>query len=86
MDCKQHRLFLYLADDERHDVYLTLQQGMFGRGNKRADKNVQVDVEVLGERGIALPVSSKGKRMTRLSGEKMRDTEREKKRETDQKY
>ena len=51
-------LSLCPADDERHDVYLTLQQGVFGRGNKRADKNVQVDVEVLGERGETLPVSS----------------------------
>jgi hypothetical protein len=33
--------------DVRHDVYLTLQHGLFNKGTKRADKNVEVDVEVL---------------------------------------
>ena len=37
------------ADDVRHDVYLTLCNGLFNKGTKRADKNVQVDVEVLNE-------------------------------------
>lgn len=35
--------------DVRHDVYLTLCNGLFNKGTKRADKNVQVDVEVLNE-------------------------------------
>ena len=37
-------------------MYLTLQHGYFGRGNKRADKNVQVDMEVLNEHNEPLPV------------------------------
>ena len=42
--------FLFsFSDDERHDVYLTLHQGVFSKGSKRADKNVEVAVEVLGE-------------------------------------
>lgn len=44
------------TDDERHDVYLTIQQGFFGRGNKRADKNVQVDMEVLNDRNEVIQV------------------------------
>ncbi len=46
------------TDDERHDVYMSLQQGYFGRGNKRADKNVQVDMELLNERNEVLQVPS----------------------------
>ena len=30
-------------------MYLTLHQGVFSKGSKRADKNVEVAVEVLGE-------------------------------------
>lgn len=36
--------------DVRHDVYLTLCNGLFNKGTKRADKNVQIDVEVLNEK------------------------------------
>lgn len=36
--------------DVRHDVYLTLMNGVFNRGVKRADKNVQIDLEVLDEK------------------------------------
>ncbi|XP_019859385.1 PREDICTED: dedicator of cytokinesis protein 1 isoform X1 [Amphimedon queenslandica] len=41
--------------DDRHDVYLTLQQGVFSKGSKRADKNVEVAVEVLGDDDNPLP-------------------------------
>ena len=40
---------LVFSDDERHDVYLTLLQGVFSKGSKRADKNVEVVVEMLGD-------------------------------------
>ena len=46
------------TDDERHDVYLTLQQGFFSKGSKRADKNVQVDVEILGDDDNTIRVSN----------------------------
>ena len=45
--CKTYCLFF--TDDERHDVYLTLLQGVFSKGSKRADKNVEVVVEMLGD-------------------------------------
>ena len=45
-------------DDDRHDVYLTLQQGVFSKGSKRADKNVEVAVEVLGDDDNPLPFVS----------------------------
>ena len=45
-----------VPDDVRHDVYLTLSHGLFNKGTKRADKNVQVDVEVLNEKDQVLEV------------------------------
>lgn len=46
-----------LTDDIRHDVYLTLSQGVFNKGTKRADKNVQIDVEVLNDKDQVIQVS-----------------------------
>ena len=37
-------------------MYLTLHSGLFNRGTKRADKNVQVDVEVLDDNDQVLGV------------------------------
>ena len=51
-------LFSLPPDDDRHDVYLTLQQGIFSKGSKRADKNVEVAVEVLGDDDNPLPFVS----------------------------
>ncbi len=45
------------VDDVRHDVYLTLVSGMFNKGTKRADKNVEIDVEILNDRDLVIPVS-----------------------------
>ena len=44
------------TDDVRHDVYLTLVNGLFNKGTKRADKNVEVDVEVLDIKENPIPV------------------------------
>ena len=49
MDCE-------LTDDVRHDVYLTLLRGLFNKGAKRADKNVQVATEVLDTDDQTIPV------------------------------
>ena len=38
------------VDDVRHDVYLTLDHGVFNKGTKRADKNVEVDMEIIDEK------------------------------------
>ena len=46
------------ADDVRHDVYLTLCNGLFNKGTKRADKNVQVDVEILNDKDQVMDVST----------------------------
>ncbi len=45
-------------DDVRHDVYLTLMSGMFNKGTKRADKNVEIDVDILDDRDVVIPVST----------------------------
>lgn len=37
-------------DDVRHDVYLTLSHGVFNKGTKRADKNVEIDVDIIDEK------------------------------------
>ena len=47
---------VYCADDVRHDVYLTLCNGLFNKGTKRADKNVQIDVEVLNDKDQVIEV------------------------------
>ena len=39
-----------LVDDVRHDVYLTLDHGVFNKGTKRADKNVEIDMEIIDEK------------------------------------
>ena len=39
-----------IVDDVRHDVYLTLDHGVFNKGTKRADKNVEIDVEIIDEK------------------------------------
>ena len=44
------------SDDVRHDVYLTLLHGLFNKGTKRADKNVELDVEVLDAKEHPIPV------------------------------
>lgn len=44
------------SDDVRHDVYLTLLHGTFNKGTKRADKNVELDVEVLDAKENPIPV------------------------------
>ena len=47
------------SDDVRHDVYLTLMNGVFNRGVKRADKNVQIDLEVLDEKDNVIEVCAR---------------------------
>ena len=43
-------------DDVRHDVYLTILHGVFNKGTKRADKNVEIDVEVIDDKEQLLEV------------------------------
>ena len=43
-------LLILLVDDVRHDVYLTLDHGVFNKGTKRADKNVEIDMEIIDEK------------------------------------
>lgn len=43
-------LLILLIDDVRHDVYLTLDHGVFNKGTKRADKNVEIDMEIIDEK------------------------------------
>ena len=46
----------FSTDDVRHDVYLTILSGVFSKGTKRADKNVEVDIEVIDEKDNVIPV------------------------------
>lgn len=48
--CIELILLLMLVDDVRHDVYLTLDHGVFNKGTKRADKNVEIDLEIIDEK------------------------------------
>ena len=42
----------------RSDIYVTLEQGQFEKGTKRAERNVEVAISVCDERGEVMPVSS----------------------------
>lgn len=46
-----------LPGDVRNDLYLTLLNGEFTKGNKTSDKNVEATVIVCNEKGQAIPVS-----------------------------
>ena len=46
-----------LPGDVRNDLYLTLIQGDFQKGNKTSEKNVEVSVKVCNEKGVSIPVS-----------------------------
>lgn len=47
---------IIIVDDVRHDVYLTLDHGVFNKGTKRADKNVEIDMEIIDEKEQILRV------------------------------
>lgn len=47
-----------LPGDVRNDLYLMLVGGEFSKGNKTADKNVEVTVKVCNEKGQGIPVST----------------------------
>lgn len=47
---------VYHVDDVRHDVYLTLDHGVFNKGTKRADKNVEIDMEIIDEKDQVISV------------------------------
>lgn len=49
-DIRYACVLLILVDDVRHDVYLTLDHGVFNKGTKRADKNVEIDLEIIDEK------------------------------------
>lgn len=42
--------------DVRNDIYLTLECGQFEKGHKRAERNVEVAVEVIDGSGKVIPV------------------------------
>lgn len=48
-----------IPDDVRNDLYLTLIQGEFKKGTKKADKNVEVTVEVCNQHGEVLQVENR---------------------------
>ena len=49
---------LSVAGDVRNDIYVTLMLGEFRKGNKMADKNVEVSITVCNQDGEVIPVSS----------------------------
>lgn len=48
--------YVILTGDVRNDIYVTIKQGEFTRGNKTADKNVEVTVLVCNKQGEPLKV------------------------------
>ncbi len=46
-----------IAGDVRNDIYVTLTQGEFKRGNKTSDKNIEVSMCVCNQHGEVLQVS-----------------------------
>ncbi|KAF5308725.1 hypothetical protein FQR65_LT06086 [Abscondita terminalis] len=44
-----------LPGDVRNDLYLTIINGEFNKGNKTSEKNVEVVVKVCNEKGVAIP-------------------------------
>ena len=48
--------FVVVLDDVRHDVYLTVMNGVFNKGTKRADKNVEISMEVINEKEQVIEV------------------------------
>lgn len=49
-----------IAGDVRNDIYVTLEHGQFEKGSKRAERNVEVAVEVIDGNGKTIPVSFVG--------------------------
>ena len=43
--------------DVRNDIYITLECGQFEKGHKRAERNVEVSIEVVDGGGRTIPVS-----------------------------
>ena len=48
----------HLPGDDRNDLYLTLRGGEFEKGRKTAQKNVEVRICIVDERGGVIPVST----------------------------
>ena len=46
--------------DVRNDIYVTLEFGQFEKGNKRAERNVEVSINVMDGDGKVIPVSLMG--------------------------
>ena len=42
--------------DVRNDIYITLETGQFEKGHKRAERNVEVAIEVVDGAGKTIPV------------------------------
>ena len=46
------------AGDARNDIYVTLESGSFDKGTKRAERNVEVAINVVDNTGHVIPVST----------------------------
>ena len=44
--------------DVRNDIYVTVEHGQFEKGHKRAERNVEVGIEVVDNQGKTIPVSA----------------------------
>lgn len=47
-----------VSGDVRNDIYVTLEHGQFEKGSKRAERNVEVAIEVIDGNGKTIPVST----------------------------
>ena len=48
----------FVSGDVRNDIYVTLEYGQFEKGSKRAERNVEVAIEVIDGLGKTIPVST----------------------------
>ena len=52
-----HAMLFVCVGDVRSDIYVTLEQGQFEKGSKRAERNVEVAISVCDEKGQTMQVS-----------------------------
>ena len=45
------------SGDVRNDIYITVESGVFEKGNKRSERNVEVAIDVFDGSKNAIPVS-----------------------------
>ena len=61
------------SGDVRNDIYITLEHGQFEKGSKRAERNVEVAINVIDGKGRTIPVSTSLAAMATVSHSSLRN-------------